>query len=158
MKKKGFTLIELLAVIIVLAVIALIATPVVLNIIEKVKIESIVNSCYGVIDGAKFAYTESMLTSDVITSGDVRTLKLSGEKPITGEWEMINSKIIIDNVSFNSMQGYVCTNRNTKNNEVVCNKGNAEVNIIDAENVSYTNLEYTNCTSVDCALNELYNR
>ena len=38
--KKGFTLIELLAVIIILAVIALIATPVVLNVIENSKKEA----------------------------------------------------------------------------------------------------------------------
>ena len=37
MKKKGFTLIELLAVIVVLAIIALIATPIVMNTIEKSK-------------------------------------------------------------------------------------------------------------------------
>ena len=36
-KNKGFTLIELLAVIVVLAIIALIATPIVLNIIESTK-------------------------------------------------------------------------------------------------------------------------
>ena len=39
--KKGFTLIELLAVIIILAVIALIATPVVLNVTENSKKRSI---------------------------------------------------------------------------------------------------------------------
>lgn len=37
MKRKGFTLIELLAVIVVLAIIALIATPIVLNIIDSAK-------------------------------------------------------------------------------------------------------------------------
>jgi len=37
MKNKGFTLIELLAVIVILAIIALIATPIVLGIIEDVK-------------------------------------------------------------------------------------------------------------------------
>ncbi|MCI8544918.1 MAG: prepilin-type N-terminal cleavage/methylation domain-containing protein, partial [Bacilli bacterium] len=37
MRKKGFTLIELLAVIVILAVIALIATPIILNIIEKAR-------------------------------------------------------------------------------------------------------------------------
>ena len=37
MKKKGFTLIELLAVIVVLAIIALIATPIVLNLINNAK-------------------------------------------------------------------------------------------------------------------------
>jgi prepilin-type N-terminal cleavage/methylation domain-containing protein len=35
MKKKGFTLVELLAVIVILAVIALIATPSVLKMIEQ---------------------------------------------------------------------------------------------------------------------------
>ena len=35
--KKGFTLIELLAVIVVLAIIALIATPIVMNTIKKAK-------------------------------------------------------------------------------------------------------------------------
>lgn len=38
MKNKGFTLIELLAVIVVLAVIALIATPIVLNLVEKSRV------------------------------------------------------------------------------------------------------------------------
>ena len=37
MKKKGFTLIELLAVIVILAIIALIATPIVLGVIDKAK-------------------------------------------------------------------------------------------------------------------------
>ena len=40
MRKKGFTLIELLAVIVILAIIALIATPIILNIISDTKEES----------------------------------------------------------------------------------------------------------------------
>ena len=40
-KKIGFTLIELLAVIIVLAIIALIATPIIFNVIENAKIKSL---------------------------------------------------------------------------------------------------------------------
>ena len=35
MKKKGFTLVELLAVIVILAIIAVIATPIILGVIEK---------------------------------------------------------------------------------------------------------------------------
>jgi len=38
--KKGFTLVELLAVIVVLAILALIVTPIVMNVVETVKIES----------------------------------------------------------------------------------------------------------------------
>ena len=37
MEKRGFTLIELLAVIIILAIIALIATPIILNVIEDAR-------------------------------------------------------------------------------------------------------------------------
>ena len=40
MNKKGFTLIELLAVIVILAIIALIATPIILGIIQDAKEES----------------------------------------------------------------------------------------------------------------------
>ena len=40
MKKKGFTLIELLAVIVILAIIALIATPIILGIINDARKES----------------------------------------------------------------------------------------------------------------------
>ena len=48
--KKGFTLIELLAVIIILALIALIATPMILGVIESAKKGSVENSAYGYID------------------------------------------------------------------------------------------------------------
>ena len=40
MGRKGFTLIELLAVIIILAVVALIATPIVLDVIEDARIST----------------------------------------------------------------------------------------------------------------------
>ena len=40
MSKKGFTLIELLAVIIILAIIALIATPIILNVVEDARISA----------------------------------------------------------------------------------------------------------------------
>ena len=48
MKKKGFTLIELLAVIVILAIIALIATPLVLKYIEKAREKAFYNSIEGV--------------------------------------------------------------------------------------------------------------
>lgn len=56
MKNKGFTLIELLAVIVILAVIALIATPIILNVIEQSRMGSFKNSAYGLIDSAELFY------------------------------------------------------------------------------------------------------
>lgn len=40
MKKKGFTLIELIAVLVILAILALIVTPLVMNIIKKARISA----------------------------------------------------------------------------------------------------------------------
>lgn len=66
MKRNGFTLIELLAVIVILAVIALIATPIVLNIIEKARASARVSSANGVLESAKLFYTESMLNPNIL--------------------------------------------------------------------------------------------
>ncbi len=62
MKRKGFTLIELLAVIVVLAVIAIITTPVILGVIEKSKKESYRNSIYGIMESANI-YLANHLTN-----------------------------------------------------------------------------------------------
>lgn len=72
MKKNGFTLIELLAVIIVLAIIALIATPIIFNVIENAKLKSLENSTYGVVDAVRMQYMENLMNS---TDG---TVKLTG--------------------------------------------------------------------------------
>ena len=59
--QKGFTLIELLAVIVILAVIALIATPIVLNIITKAKKSAAADSIYGAMEAMRLAYAESLM-------------------------------------------------------------------------------------------------
>ena len=50
MKKDGFTLVELLAVVVILAVVALIATPIILNVINDAKKSSIKQSAIGYVD------------------------------------------------------------------------------------------------------------
>ena len=118
-KKNGFTLIELLAVIIVLAIIALIATPIIFNVIENAKIKSLENSCYGVIDAVRTKYAEGLLNSEnglVDLTGDVADLTIAGEHPYMGTWEIDNSKdsaergIKIQGVKFQSMKNYTCSN------------------------------------------------
>ena len=63
-EKKGFTLIELLAVIVILAVIALIATPIVLNLIETSRKGAFTRSAEGVLKASKLYYTSSLLKID----------------------------------------------------------------------------------------------
>ena len=135
-KKIGFTLIELLAVIIVLAIIALIATPIIFNVIENAKLKSLENSCYGVIDAVRTKYAEGLLNSidgTVKLKGNVREITVAGEQPIAGTWEIDNSSdsdnrgIKIKDVKFGSMKDYTCTNVNsdgTINSKVTCTKGN----------------------------------
>ena len=59
MKNKGFTLIELLAVIVILAIIALIATPIVLGIIEDSRENSKKQSAGFVIKAVEYAYNSA---------------------------------------------------------------------------------------------------
>ena len=61
--KKGFTLIELLAVIVVLAIIALIATPIVLNLVEKARKGAFTRSAEGVLKASKLVYTSNMVSN-----------------------------------------------------------------------------------------------
>ena len=136
--KRGFTLIELLAVIIVLAIIALIATPIIFNAIENAKIKSLENSCYGVIDGVRTNYAEGLLNSEdgtVKSKGNVTEITVAGEQPIAGTWEIDNSSdsdnrgIKIKYVKFGSMKDYTCTNLNsdgTINSKVMCTKGGSD--------------------------------
>lgn len=79
-KEKGFTLIELLAVIVILAIIALIATPIVLNIIDKARASARVSSANGVLEAAKLFYTQSILDSTVVYPTDGLEFVCDGTK------------------------------------------------------------------------------
>jgi len=57
--KKGFTLIELLAVIVILAIIALIATPIILNIVNDTRVESDKRSIDNIIHTAVLYYSKT---------------------------------------------------------------------------------------------------
>ena len=60
-EKRGFTLIELLAVIVILAIIALIATPIVLSLIDKARHGAAEDSAYGVRKEAQLLYQTTMM-------------------------------------------------------------------------------------------------
>lgn len=60
-QNKGFTLIELLAVIVILAIIALIATPLVMSTINDAKKGSAINAAYGYINAVETRIEKEMV-------------------------------------------------------------------------------------------------
>ena len=88
-KKKGFTLIELLAVIVILAIIALIATPIIVGVINDAKKNAFTDTAYGVAEAAKLYYA-GQFDNDAFNgktfdfTGNTDELKLSGKKPSSG--------------------------------------------------------------------------
>ena len=60
MNNKGFTLIELLAVIVILAIIALIATPIILDLIADAREQAKKRSAELVYTGVQYAYTSAI--------------------------------------------------------------------------------------------------
>ncbi len=99
--KKGFTLIELLAVIVILAVIALIATPIILNLIEKARLGAAESSAYAYIEAAEKAAVVTMMSAPntkvsgactvqedkkslQCTTGGTLTLDVKGDVPTGG--------------------------------------------------------------------------
>ena len=68
-KNKGFTLVELLAVIVILALIALIATPIILNVINDAKKQAAKDSAYGYMDAVEKYIVSSELEDKSIQDG-----------------------------------------------------------------------------------------
>lgn len=99
MNKKGFTLIELLAVIIILAVIALIATPIVLNVVDNAKKSAAESSVRGYVDAIQLARYDYMFANNGAEPDDtwlqsVKTsVSVKGEKPTDCTVAMTNGVV-----------------------------------------------------------------
>ena len=89
MKKKGFTLIELLAVIVILAIIALIATPIVMNVIENSKKGAVERGAENYKNAVETAIMEARLDEIIISDG---TYSLADLKTKVGEIEVNGTK------------------------------------------------------------------
>ena len=101
MKNKGFTLIELLAVIVVLAIIALIATPMILNVVEKARKGAAKSSALGYIDAVEKQIMVNQLNENPeILDGEYSLpmdnkykISIKGSKPSSGNMTITKSKV-----------------------------------------------------------------
>ena len=126
MKRKGFTLIELLAVIMVLAIIALISTPIILKVIEKAEKGSFEDSAYGVVDAAKIYYANLNLDEkgkeETFVFPEDTKLKLSGKKPTIGSVKLEENGKVALAIS----NGKWCAIKDTDEEKLTIQNYNAE--------------------------------
>ena len=115
--KKGFTLVELLAVIVILALIALITIPVILNVIEKSKLKTYQRSIDSYGGAVNKAIAEYLLdhedqTSKILTYEDIKDyIKYEGNKVECTTFEIYKDKTVylsdckVNNESINYTYG-----------------------------------------------------
>ncbi|MDD4053948.1 MAG: leucine-rich repeat domain-containing protein [Bacilli bacterium] len=134
MKKKsllGFTLIELLAAMIIMVVIIAIAVPLVMNIIETVRMEAFRATAYSVADSGRLlianeneaqGYQEFYYRDGLEFNADGRKLDYSGKGPITGI-VILNEK---NKVVLAIHNGTYCATKSADANTVAINKTTPE--------------------------------
>ena len=158
MKRKGFTLIELLAVIVILAIIALIATPTILGVIEKARKGASEQSALGYIDAVeKQVAINQVKNENLINDGTYNVpmtgITVKGEAPTKG-WLKIE-KGMVTNYSF-VIGKYVIT----KGSETV--KGDESITVPDDNSEKICTLVRGNALDIgsmyECNLNEEVNK
>ena len=110
MNKKGFTLIELLAVIVILAIIALIATPLILNVIDQAREGAAKNSAYGYASAVESYLALELLkpSTTVSMTGTFTnsTISVKGTKPSAVSLTISNGTITGGTIT---VDGYIST-------------------------------------------------
>ncbi len=176
MKKKGFTLIELLAVIVVLAIIALIATPIVMNTIKKSKKGAAERSADSFVKQVETAVTTERLNGNIIEDGEYEItsdgnlckdksascsddqkikIEMSGTKPTSGKVKITNGNVQIStkltvgdyDVKYNTeSKKYEATEKSSTSSTVVYRWSKDTINIGDTIDPSDTT-KYTTDSS-----------
>ena len=144
-RKNAFTLIELLAVIVVLAIIALIATPIVMNTIKKSQKGAAERSAESYVKQVEVAVAEERLSKNEVLEGEYQItsdgnlcrdksascsddekikIEMSGTKPTSGKIKITNGSV--DQTSSSMTIGdYDVTYNSTKKTYEATEKGNS---------------------------------
>ena len=156
MKKRGFTLIELLAVIVVLAIIALIATPIVMNTIKNAKKGAAERSADNYIKQVETAVAEERLNKNEVLEGEYQItsdgnlcrdksascsddnkikIEMSGNKPTSGKIKITNGSV--DQTSSSMTIGdYTISYNSTKKTYEATEKGSSTTTALCTANTS----------------------
>jgi prepilin-type N-terminal cleavage/methylation domain-containing protein len=147
---KGFTLIELLAVIVILAIIALIATPLIMNVIDDAKKGAFKNTAYGIVSASELKYAQGYFNEeegeliftyeDGVENSNVdgKKLEYKGTKPQNGTI-VVNSK---GQISVAIHDGKYCAQKTFDDSVVsIASKSEEECKIISSYMLS-VNLRY----------------
>jgi len=162
MRKKGFTLIELLAVIVILAIIALIATPIVMNVIENAKKGAAERTAENYVDAVEIAIAAKRLDGTILADGTyslteleaddkLGTIEVSGNKPTEGSIKISNGSVVTDSetkikvgdyeVSYNADGKIFATKSTDSNTPVVVYRWDTKAVAIGDELSSFTYVE-----------------
>lgn len=130
---KGFTLVELLAVLVILAIIALITTPIILGVIDDARESAAEDKTWAYVDAIENAFAINQTKTDAVTlpypsagttasvNGKVgnEDIRVSGDKA-TGGTFTINEEGEVSITGLKLADGYTCST--TGNNSVNCTK------------------------------------
>ena len=117
MENKGFTLIELLAVIVILAIIALIATPIVLGIIEDARSGASERSAEYILKNVELAYSSAYMKA---YEGGTEAGAVPLLSEVAQEFEMDGATMDADGTIKTNDEGIVCTATTTNGLVVSC--------------------------------------
>lgn len=117
--KKGFTLIELLAVIVILAILALIVTPIISGVISDAKKSAAARSLEGYVQAVELAEVKYQTNNQGNVQTDITKLSIEGksvekvtspEVTITSSGIVSTASAVVDgfNCTYNQSTGAVC--------------------------------------------------
>ncbi len=129
---KGFTLVELLAVLVILAIIALITTPIILGVIEESRLSAAKDKTWAYVDAVENAFaldqasldptpmTSSGISGDITGSVGTQKIRVSGDRAESGTYNITSEGIVtIKNLIFDDYKCSTVSEGDAPNIDVV---------------------------------------